>query len=238
MPALVDAIRGSVASREWIAACKRLKETLWHHDTEYPVTAIAGIIKGAGEDAVLVSDVGNNEMWLSRAFVYSGRANRILYSNNFGSLGCALPKAIGAHYATGRRVICFAGDLGIQMNMQELQTASHEKLPITMVILNTSSSAMIRERQKRKGYAHYVHTTTDSGYSIPDFKAVAQSYDIPHVVVDEHAENVSSLPPGPTIIEMRINPQLDVMPLLPKENTCQDFIPPLPREQYETLDNI
>lgn len=88
-------------------------------------------MKQINEDIPIVCDVGNNEFWISRAYIYAEIKNRILYSRSFGTLGNALPKAIGIYYAVRNPVVCFTGDQGIQMNIQELQYIAEFKLPIS-----------------------------------------------------------------------------------------------------------
>ena len=228
------------AGQDWLKTCNELKNALFQCDTDYPVTAISEIIKSTANDAVLVSDVGNNEMWLSRAYACSGCANRILFSNNFGSLGCSLPKAIGAWHASRKRVICFAGDMGFMMNSQELQFIARENLPMTVVILNTRSSAMIREAQRKKGYAHNVHTTPESGYSVPAFDGIARAFGIPYFGMEPGKPvEAGHIPKDrPAIVEIPIDPGQDVLPFLPAGRPFQDFDPRLPRETHEHLDAI
>jgi acetolactate synthase-1/2/3 large subunit len=225
---------------EWISICDDLKEVLWQHDTSYPVSAISDLIRSTPDNVVITSDVGNNEMWLSRAYSFSRAINRVLYSINFGSLGCSLPKAIGAYYASKKRVVCFTGDQGLQMNLQELQFLSNEKLPITIVILNNASSGMIRERQKR--FPHFLHTTRESGYSVPIFKAIAGAFSIPYYLLENNGGplrfDILFPDEGPVIGEMPIDENLDVQPKLPMGNPCQDFEPLLERDLYERLNML
>ena len=80
-----------------------------------------------------VCDVGNNEFWCSQSYVRFKLQNRMLYSKSFGSLGSAIAKAIGVFYKTGNTVICFIGDQGLQMNIQEFQFISNHRIPIKVV---------------------------------------------------------------------------------------------------------
>ena len=75
---------------------------------------------------------------LSRAYTLTNASNRILYSKSFGLLGCS-SKAIGAQIASGSGVICFTGDQGFQMNIQELQFIAARNLPILTVVINNNS---------------------------------------------------------------------------------------------------
>jgi acetolactate synthase-1/2/3 large subunit len=240
MPTLAEVTWPNSVRPEWLNVCDELKRILSHHDIEYPVMTIANFMKKIDDDVVLVSDVGNNEMWLSHAYLLSGKTNRILYSNNFGSLGCSLPKAMGVYYATRKRVICFAGDLGIQMNFQELQQLVVDCLPITIVIINTHSSAMIKDAQRKKGYINYPHTTQENGYSIVDFRKLAGALSLPYFFFESNSNIDRSVFPvdKPCIVEFSVDAELNLLPFLPQENACQDFYPLLPRDLYEYLDQI
>ena len=139
----------------WIAVCEELKQALEQWDKTAAVDALMYLIKTEESKSTFVCDVGNHSFLVTNACVYSGAQNRTIYSGSFGTLGSALPKAIGAYYGTGWPVVCFVGDQGFQMNIQELQFIVQHQLPITVVIINNLSSAMIREREM-KLFSHLV----------------------------------------------------------------------------------
>jgi acetolactate synthase-1/2/3 large subunit len=225
----------------WVKVCHALRSALLNADTDYPVALIAKMLKFAENGGVITSDVGNNEFWLSRAYTYSGIKNRILYSKAFGAMGCSLPKAIGAYYATGKRVFCFSGDQGFQMNLQELQFLAREQLPVTVVILNNSASGMIRAVQQNWFNGHFVHTTRDSGYTAPDFRAIASAYSIPYYVMMREADLSPAFfqsTDGPVFIEVKIDETADVWPILPMGRACQDFEPKIDKTLFDYLDAL
>lgn len=229
------------ASHSWLAVCQELKRTLDQWDRSPVISSVMRIIEAADPAAPLVCDVGNHSFWITTAYAYTGRTNRILYSGSFGALGCALPKAIGACYSTGRPAVCFAGDQGIQMNIQELQHIANNRLPITIVVLNNSSSGMIMEREKARYGDYYVHTTTGSGYSFPDFEGVAKAYHIAYQRI--YAGNGAEAPKleigkAPLLLELIIDENTELDPNLPQGNACQDLAPALPRELYNRLDRM
>jgi acetolactate synthase-1/2/3 large subunit len=239
MPRLAETA-WQINREEWISLCGELKETLCQYDASYPVSIISDLLRSAPGGLAITSDVGNNEMWLSRAYAFSRALNRVLYSNNFGSLGCSLPKAIGAYYATKKRVVCFTGDQGLQINLQELQFLASARLPITIVILNNRSSGMIRERQER--FSHFMHATKSSGYSAPDFKAIADAFSIPYFLLKNNEEplcfDVLFPSKGPVIGEVPIDETLGAQPKLPMGSPCQDLEPLLERALYARLDRL
>jgi acetolactate synthase-1/2/3 large subunit len=238
MPRLAEADWRGAVDPGWVGVCDRLRSELRHYDAGDPAPAIARIIKAGATDMVITSDVGNNEFWLSRAYALAGASNRVIYSKSFGALGCSLPKAIGAHYATGKGVLCFAGDQGFQMNMQELQLIARERLPVKIVILNNKSSGMIKDGQQRRYGARYVHTTLDSGYAVPDFAAIAKAFNIPYLRA-EAAENLFTFSDEACIMtELAIDESAGVWPFLPRGCPCQDFEPKLPEDLFANMDSL
>ena len=225
-------------SEEWINVCRFLRQKLDYYDNNHIIENIRSIIGAGDPESTLVCDVGNHSFWVTTAYAYQKANNRIMYSGSFGVLGSALPKSIGAYYATRKPVICFTGDQGIQFNIQELQFISTYKLPITIVVLNNSSSGMIMEREQAKYGNYLVHTTINSGYSFPDFMKLADSYGLDYIRIEE-GNSVDSIPnEDPQIIEMMINPNTALEPSLPVGKECQDLAPELPREMYDELNSL
>jgi acetolactate synthase-1/2/3 large subunit len=241
-PFLVKSYGTYKAYNEWLDVCIALRDRLFFLDTDYPVKIISSIIKQSNASMIITSDVGKNELWLARAHALSGRTNRILYSKSLGVSGSSLPKAIGVYHAVNNRVICFTGDVGFQMNIQELQLIAHENIPITIVLLNNSSSGMIRDEQEHKFNSHFVHSTSDSGYSVPDFSAIARAYSIPFFSIsggDVLPATVCPFPEkGPIFLELKIDEETDLSPSLPKGRTCQDMEPGLDRELYAYFNGL
>mmetsp|Transcript_9296 Transcript_9296/g.42328 ORF Transcript_9296/g.42328 Transcript_9296/m.42328 type:complete len:573 (-) Transcript_9296:1185-2903(-) len=132
------------------------------------------------EDAIIVTDIGSNMVWTIQSANLVGTQR--LFSN-FGnaSMGIALPMAIGAAIATSRRVYVVAGDGGLQMNIQELQTVRTYNLPIHITVLDNGGYAMIKQFQDNYFGSKYVATCKSDIYGGSlDFSAVAQAYGIPH----------------------------------------------------------
>ncbi|MDR2651234.1 MAG: thiamine pyrophosphate-binding protein [Prevotellaceae bacterium] len=241
MPMLAKEDWGNIIDNNWIEVCNVLKKELFNMDINYPINIISSILKNTDNNWIVTSDVGNNEFWLSRAYAFAAKPNRILFSKSFGALGCSLPKAIGAYYHSKNRILCFSGDQGLQMNLQELQYISHEKIPITVIILNNFSSGMIRSKQECNFNSRFVHTTLNSGYSTPDFCAIAKAYSIPYYAIKNENDkdlNICINLEGPEIIEVFINETVDVLPKLPKGCLCQDFYPFLERYIFNCLNEL
>ena len=228
-------------SEDWLGVCAELKNQLLTWDRSPLIDKITHMIESSEDGSCYVCDVGNHSFWITTAYAYSHSKNRILYSGSFGSLGCALPKAIGAYYATKYPVICFTGDQGVQMNIQELQYIAQHHLPITIAVLNNDSSGMIREREKDRYHEHYVHTTRESEYGAPNFREIAAAYHIAYEYVDALSDSSDfhfSPSALPKLIEICIDPEADLFPALPQGAPCQDLAPALPRALYDELNQL
>lgn len=228
--------------QDWINICDQIKHQLNEIDANLPVNRIAEILSVIKEETVIVSDVGNNEFWLSYAYVASYIRNRIIYSRSYGTLGNSLGKAIGAYYATRDVIMCFVGDQGIQFCIQELQYIAYNKIPIKIVIINNQSSGMIRSRQKQKYDSHFIHTTIDSGYSAPDFQQIAKAYKIRyHDITELNIETISSFlncQAEPDILELKIEDIIDLDLRIPVGYPCQMMLPAIDSNLYTELDNL
>jgi len=148
--------------------------------------------------AVFVVDVGNHQMWAAQSLELDEH-QRFITSGGMGAMGFALPATIGASFATGMPVVMIAGDGGMQLNIQELQTIAHHRLPIKMVVLNNQSLGMVRQFQQ--SYFQERYPATCWGYSAPNFSEVARAYRIESLAVS----NARSLPAA--LEKMWISPQ-------------------------------
>jgi acetolactate synthase-1/2/3 large subunit len=223
---------------DWIRVCTILRNKLNEFDLDEPVSSLVKLIKLTSFCEVLVSDVGNNEYWLSRAYEYIKVPKKILYSRSLGALGCSLGKAIGAYYRCRKPIICFCGDQGLQYNLSELQYISHNQLPISIVVINNRSSGMIKTRQNIKYGGEYYLTTEGSGYSVADFKKIAEAYNIAYECIkteDDLNEMTSLSNKKPHIIELIVPEEADLTISLPVGRACQDMEPRIEKELYNTL---
>ena len=240
LPELLKEKISGLSSPRWIEVCKELKCSLERWDKTPVIDTLIQLVKAAGSESTFVCDVGNHSFMVTNACVYSGATNRTLYSGSFGTLGSALPKAIGACCGTGHPVVCFTGDQGFQMNIQELQFISQHRLPVSIVVINNLASAMIREREEKQ-FSHLVHTTPESGYSVPDLRAVAEAYRLGYRCIEDPAARIQGdilLPEAPCLIEVRADGAELLRPNLPQRRPCQDLAPALPEELYRRLEML
>jgi acetolactate synthase-1/2/3 large subunit len=127
------------------------------------------------DDDIICVDVGEHQMLVAQSLKIKEN-QRVLFSGGFGSMGFALPAAIGATIGSSKRVIVISGDGGFQMNIQELEVVARRDLPIKMFIINNSSLHMVKLRQDTYLAGNSVGSKKD--YSVPNFKKIGKAYSI------------------------------------------------------------
>ena len=186
-------------------------------------------------NAVMVSDVGQNQMWEAQYFVHHRRRG-LLSSGGLGTMGFALPAAIGAQIGLpGEQIWVTVGDGGFQMNIQELATVVQEKLPIRIAILNNGYLGMVRQWQQMFFEGRYSGTPLLG----PDFARVAEAYGICGLTVREKIDVVPAIAQamatdGPALIDFRIEQEENVYPMVNPGSPVHDMIRrPVPAEDHE-----
>lgn len=231
IPKLVDNASKFIISKEWLERCNELRTGLWSEDSPEIVRMLSHTLTALPNDYTVIGDVGNIEFWLSRAMVLGKKNNRTLYSKSFGTLGNSLGKAIGAYYATKRPVAVFVGDQGIQFNIQDLHYISTNNLPILIFIANNHTSGMIRDREKRSGFSHFLHVTQNDGYKTPNFMKIADSYGICYKKLKNKIGIIEAMP---IIIEIEYD-DYQLVPWLPEGNSCRNMAPELTMEKLRAI---
>lgn len=142
------------------------------------------VSEATGHEAILVTDVGQNQMMGVRYFKYK-HTRSVVTSGGLGTMGFGLPASIGAKIgAPDRTVCCFLGDGGFQMTIQELGTIMQEKTNVKIVVLNNNFLGMVRQWQELFFDERYSETTMQN----PDFVAIAKAYHIAGRLVDKREE--------------------------------------------------
>lgn len=131
------------------------------------------------DDAVVVSDAGDAFYIGSSGFRYK-KTQTCITSGGQGEMGFALPGAIGAAFATKRPIIVFTGDGSIMMNIQELATVAHYKLPLKIIVVNNNGYACIRKGHN-DSYRRYIGCDGDGGLGIPSFERIAFGFEIKYL---------------------------------------------------------
>ena len=197
------------------------------------IAQISGHLK---DDDIICVDVGEHQMLVAQSLRTKDK-QRVLFSGGFGAMGFALPAAIGATLATGKRVIVISGDGGFQMNIQELEMIKRRNLPIKMFIINNESLHMVKLRQDTYLNANHVGSKRD--YSVPHFKKVAKAFGIKayKVAAQEKMEKVlrKSLKGNkPVLVDFLIDAHLTtVEPRLDFTRSFEDMRPYLSRKELE-----
>ena len=170
----------------------------------------------SGGEALLVTDVGQHQMFAARHYRFARRASHIT-SGGLGTMGFALPAAIGAAMgAPDRQVIAVAGDGGIQMTLQELGTLMQEQLPVKIVVLNNEHLGMVRQWQELFFDGRLSEVRMDN----PDFVAIARGYRIQAESVGARADLDEAMARmlahcGPYLLEVRVGHTDNVFPMIP-----------------------
>ena len=197
------------------------------------------------EDAVITTDVGQNQLWTTQ-FLELTDKKQMLTSGGLGTMGYGLPAAIGAKIGNlNKDVIAICGDGGIQMNIQEMATAVVYELPIIICILNNGYLGNVRQWQEmfykkrysctclryRKSCAAFCNTPSACCPDyIPDFVQLTESYGAKAFRVQRPEDIKTTLEEAkgtkkvPTVIEFIIDPEENVLPIVPPGNPLSDMI--------------
>jgi acetolactate synthase-1/2/3 large subunit len=221
--AIASAERQSWPShKQWLRhlQCLRMK---WPDTNEMgdipginPNVFIHALSQAFPEASAYCVDVGQHQMWAAQSLEI-GADQRFLTSGGMGSMGFALPAAIGAALSSrGRPIVVIAGDGGFQCNVQELQTLVRNRYPIKIVVLNNGCHGMVRQFQQ--SYFDSRYQSTLWGYSAPDFERLAVAYGLPAASVAKApcvADAVNWLAgtgDGPALLQVRIDTYANAFP--------------------------
>ena len=176
-------------------------------------------------EVMVVSDVGQNQMWEAQYFIHH-RKRALLSSGGLGTMGFALPAAIGAQMACpDEQIWVTVGDGGFQMNLQELATVVQEKLPIKIVILNNGYLGMVRQWQQLFFEGRYSGTPLFG----PDFAKLAEAYGIPGFTITDKSEvgpamAQAAATDGPVLLDFRVEQEENVYPMVAPGAPVSDMI--------------
>lgn len=197
-------------------------------------------------EATVTTDVGQNQLWTTQYLAMNGK-RKFITSGGLGTMGFGLPSAIGAYIGQKEGpVICISGDGGVQMNIQELATASLLDVPVILCIINNTYLGNVKQMQKMFFDKRYASTClrysrscnrqcqidgTCSGKDyVPDFVKLAESYNIMGIrVTDEKDieaafEKAASVGNRPVVIEFMISCEYDVYPMVPGGKALTDML--------------
>ena len=197
------------------------------HPKEGPLLmgeVVNAVAEQAPRGTVLVTDVGQNQLFATRYFKYPMKRS-ICTSGGLGTMGYGMPAAIGATFATDRTVVCFMGDGGFQMNIQELGTIMEQQSPVKMILLNNNYLGNVRQWQdmfwqRRKSFTKMMN---------PCYEQIAKGYGIAYEAVTERQNLAAAIDKmlttkGPYILECAIKEDDDVFPMTPPGKNVDDMM--------------
>ncbi len=190
-----------------------------------PQDVLIDMYKRCRNEAIVVADVGQNQIWAALWWNYD-RPGLFLNSGGSGTMGFALPAAIGAKFARPELPVwCVAGEGGFVMTAQELSVAVEHQLDVKIVLLNNFSLGMVRQFQD--DFYGGVRSQVDLTH-MPDFVKLAEAYGLPAVRVDKFSEigpamDAAERTKGPFLIDFRIDPEANVYPIVPLGKSLNDF---------------
>lgn len=219
---------------EWAAEFDRLnaiedekvKQPELHHDGPLTMGEVVDCVSRAtADDAILVTDVGQNQMMSARYFHYA-MPRSIVTSGGLGTMGFGLPASIGAKMGAPDRAVCyFTGDGGFQMTIEELGTIMQYATPVKMIVLNNSFLGNVRQWQELFYGARFSQTPMVN----PDFCMIAAAYGIPAEEVADRADLPAAVErmvshDGPYLLNVRIASEGMVFPMIPAGKCVTDIM--------------
>ncbi len=177
---------------------------------------VRAVSEATQHQAVLVTDVGQNQMFAARYFQFS-QPRSIVTSGGCGTMGFGLPAAIGATFgAPGRTVCLFVGDGGLQMTLQELGTIMEQQAPVKIILLNNNYLGNVRQWQTMFWNHRYSFTPMMN----PDYELIAKAYGIPARTAVERPDLAAAIDEmlgtdGPFLLQCAVREEDDVLPMTP-----------------------
>ena len=220
---------------DWIASFKSFEEEEFTKVIEkevYPKEGLLNmgeVVNVVGEathhEAILVTDVGQNQMFACRYF-HAAKERSVITSGGMGTMGFCIPAAIGATFGRPDRTVCaFMGDGGFQMTMQELGTIMEQQAPVKMILMNNNYLGNVRQWQAMFFDRRYSFTPMVN----PDYQQVASAYGIPSRRVMERGElaeavNEMLTTDGPYLLEVCVKEESNVLPMTPPGHTISEML--------------
>ena len=227
---LLESDKVSTRRREWtdkVLQDKAKAPFSYKFDQEVikPQHAIETIGKLTKGDAIIITDVGQHQMWAAQFYPYKNE-RQIITSGGLGTMGFGIPAAVGAKLANpGKEVVLFVGDGGFQMTNQELAILNGYGVPIKLVLINNHSLGMVRQWQE----SFYDERRSESTFDDePNFQLLAESYGISHYKLDNpltlEKDLEVILENKPMLIEVDISNREHVYPMVPSGKSNAEML--------------
>ncbi len=220
---VLNALNKQVISTEHIDWLRQLDDWRKEHPStvirdsegllpQYVIRQIYEVTKG---EAIIVTGVGQNQMWAAQHYWYN-KPNSLISSGGLGTMGFELPGAMGVKVGRPDEIVwCVAGDGGFQMTIQELATIVQEKVAVKIAIIDNGYLGMVRQWQELFYGRRYVATPLSG----PDFVKIAEAYGLPGLRVTRKEEVVPAIEQameyqGPFLIDFMVEPEENVYPMV------------------------
>ena len=227
----------------WLKVCQIWKENYPTVKKEYyseklvnPYVFTKILSEELDKDAIIIPDDGANLVWTIQGFELK-KGQQMFSSFGNSPMGYSVPAAIGASIALNKKeIICIDGDGSIQMNIQELQTAVFNKLPLKIFILNNHGYGIIKQFQATWLGGRY--EATGKGYSAPDFLKVAKAYGVKTYNITNHKSLRTTikkvlLEKEIIVVNVEIEPEQKITPRIEYGRPLEDMYPFLPKVEIE-----
>lgn len=228
LPMLTDAVE-QLDHTEWkneVNAAKRPFVQLQIGDYVNPQTLIEKIDAATNDNAVIVTDVGQHQLWAAQFYKFK-ESRTFLTSGGLGTMGYSMGAAMGAQMGCPQKqVIMFTGDGGFHMNLSELATMASYGIPVKMFVMNNKVLGMVRQWQK----LFYGNRFSDTDpHRKTDFVKVAEAFGVKGMRINTNDEIDSVVKEaleyqGPVLVDCRISPDSNVLPMIPPGGAHTDII--------------
>jgi len=197
-----------------------------------PYQVVQRINQMIEDDSVVIAETGASLCWVFQIF---HRTNQTLFTaGGMSPMGYGIPASIGAALTSqGKQVVCFLGDGGFQMNIQELQTIQNHHLNITLVVFNNGGYGMIKQFQD--SYLGGRYEATGKGYSQPKFENLIKAYEINYKRIEKVEDITQELfaTPGPVVVDVELHPGSLIEPKLEMGRPINDQFPYVSDDEFE-----
>ena len=234
LPAITQLV-DKATHKSWIDGFKPYDEKEYNkvigpalHPTEGPLLmgeVVRKVSDAANNEAILVTDVGQNQMFGCRYFNFT-KPRSVVTSGGCGTMGFGIPAAIGATFGAPDRTVCmFCGDGGFQMTIQELGTIMEQRCPVKMILLNNNYLGNVRQWQYMFFNKRYSFTPMLN----PDYEKIAAGYGIPcRTVIDrkdlDEAIQEMLRTDGPFILQCAVKEEDNVLPMTPPGGNVDEML--------------
>ena len=231
---------------EWALKCstynsynKVLPKNLKRLDKVSSYTFLDRLNRKLTKEDIVVVDGGGTVVYTSFQSLEFKAGQRVLYSSAIGAMGSGLSESVGACLASNlNRTICLCGDGSMQLNVQELETIMHNKLPIKIFLFNNSGYLSIRGTQEGFLDSNYVGSAEEGGMSLPDFKKIAKAYGFPVFQIKNNSAvdkglDLSFKENGPTFCEVLMPDDQEIEPSQGFKDNLDGTFSPAPLEDMK-----